>query len=341
MGYSDGRKQVERILDLARTLEISSGIRVAVLARLYGVDKTRIYSDLKILENHYSVEKKQGVYRIRGKRKLNWPNITKGEARNLKLVIEASPLAKQARFAELLKSLLEKLHQPLAAYIEKALGAKAGPLHESQANYLESGDISIQLKSEDTRTDSDAYFDVLEKALLNRRSVRANYLPGGKTESVEHVLHPYAIFFRKSDWYLEARSNLSENTSLTFKILRFRSITLTDEVFETPADFSLPEDLASRWELFSGEPINITLKIAPHKAYLVTEKERHPSQEIIERCADGSVIVGYEVPKEEFTFWVLSLGDAVEVLEPAEFRTEFGEIVRRMHGIYFGNLKGS
>ena len=341
MGYSDGRKQVERILDLARTLEISSGIRVAVLARLYGVDKTRIYSDLKILENHYSVEKKQGVYRIRGKRKLNWPNITKGEARNLKLVIEASPLAKQARFAELLKSLLEKLHQPLAAYIEKALGAKAGPLHESQANYLESSDISIQLKPEDTRTDSDAYFDVLEKALLNRRAVRANYLPGGKTESVEHVLHPYAIFFRKSDWYLEARSNLSENTSLTFKILRFRSITLTDEVFETPADFSLPEDLASRWELFSGEPVNITLRIAAHKAYLVEEKERHPSQEIVERCADGSVIVGYEVPKEEFTFWVLSLGDAVEVLEPPEFRSEFQEIVRRMHGIYSGNLEGS
>lgn len=339
MGYSDGRKQVERILDLARTLEISSGIRVAVLARLYGVDQTRIYSDLKILEKHYLVEKKQGVYRIRGERKLSWPNITKGEARNLKLVIEASPLAKQERFAELLKSLLEKLHQPLAAYIEKALGAKAGTLHESQANYLQSGDISIQLKSEDTRTDSNAYFDVLEKALLNRRAVRANYLPGGKTESVEHVLHPYAIFFRKSDWYLEARSNLSESTSLTFKILRFRSITLTDEVFETPADFSLPEDLASRWELFSGEPINITLRIAAHKAYLVEEKQRHPSQEIIERCADGAVIVGYEVPKEDFTFWVLSLGDAVEVLEPPEFRSEFQEIVRRMHEVYSGELK--
>ena len=81
--------------------------------------------------------------------------------------------------------------------------------------------------------------------------------------------------------------------------------------------------------------MNVTLKIAAHKAYLVEEKQRHPSQEIIERCADGAVIVRYEVPKEEFTFWVLSLGDAVEVLEPSEFRSEFQETVQRMHGIYF------
>ena len=113
---------------------------------------------------------------------------------------------------------------------------------------------------------------------------------------------------------------------------------LTDETFEMPADFSLSEDLASRWELFSGDPIRVTLKIAEHKAYLVTEKERHRSQEIIERCADGSVVVRYEVPKEEFTFWVLSLGDAVEVLDPPEFRAEFQEIVHGMHEVYSGDL---
>ena len=112
--------------------------------------------------------------------------------------------------------------------------------------------------------------------------------------------------------------------------------------FEPSEDFSLSENLASRWELFSGEPINVKLKIAAHKAYLVEEKQRHPSQEIVERCADGAVIVRYEVPKEEFTFWgVESRRDAAEVLEPTEFRWEFQEIVQRMHGLYFGDLEVS
>ena len=103
-------------------------------------------------------------------------------------------------------------------------------------------------------------------------------------------------------------------------------------------DFSLSEDLASRWELFSGDPIHVTLKIAAHKAYLVTEKERHRSQEIIEQCPDGAVIVRYEVPKEDFTFWVLSLGDAVEVLDPPEFRDRIsGDCASDVHGIYSKN----
>lgn len=339
MGYSDGRKQVRRILDLVRTLERTPGMRVAALARLYDVDKSRIYNDLKILEEYYIVEKKDGAYRIQGQHKMPAPRITKEEARNLKLVIEASPLAKQPHFAKSLKSLLRRLHPSLAKYIEETLQREAGTLQEAEADYLQSDSVSIQLKSDSFHTESDTYFGVLEKALLTRRAVRASYLPGGKTESIEHVLHPYAIFFRREDWYLEARSDLSENASLTFKILRFQKVELTSETFEPPADFSLSEDLASRWELFSGDPISVTLKIAAHKVYLVTEKERHQSQEIIERCTDGSVIVRYEVPKEEFTFWVLSLGDAVEVLEPPEFRAEFGKILRRMHSIYSGDLE--
>ncbi len=340
MGYSDGRKQVQRILDLVGTLERSSGMKVAMLARLYDVDKSRIYSDLKILEEYYNVEKRQGFYRIRGQRKMPSPRITKAEARNLKLVIEASPLAKQPRFSNSLKSVLERLHPSLAKYIEKTLEEKeADTLHEAEADYLQSNSVSIQLKSDGFHTESDAYFDILEKALLTRKAVRASYLSGGKTESIEHLLHPYAIFFRKDDWYLEARSNLSEHASLTFKILRFQRIELTEETFEPPADFSLSEDLASRWELFSGEPICVTLKIAAHKAYLVTEKERHRSQEIIEQCPDGAVIVRYEVPKEGFIFWVLSLGDAVEVLDPPEFRAESQEIVNRMYEIYSGDLE--
>ena len=334
MGYSDGRKQVQRILDLVRTLERSSGMKVAALARLYDVDKSRIYNDLKILEKYYIVEKRDACYRIQGQRTVPWPSITKAEARNLRLVIEASPLAKQPRFAKSLKSLLERLHPPLGEYIEKALEKETDTLHEAEADYLQSNSVSIQLKSDRFHTESDGYFGVLEKALLTQRAVRASYLPGGKTEPIEHLLHPYAIFFRKDDWYLEARSNLSENASLTFKILRFREVELTDERFKPPAEFSLSENLDSRWELFSGEPITVTLKIAAHKAYLVTEKERHRSQEIVERGPDGSVIVRYEVPKEEFTFWVLSLGDAVEVLDPPEFRAEFREIVKRMHDVY-------
>ena len=77
--------------------------------------------------------------------------------------------------------------------------------------------------------DVEQHFRVLEEALYEQKTVRASYQPGGKPEPVIHLLHPYAIFFRKEDWYLEARSNRSDNPSLTFKIVRFRRVTLSDE----------------------------------------------------------------------------------------------------------------
>ena len=248
-------------------------------------------------------------------------------------MITASPLAKAQRFEEPLKSVLAKLNTSLAEHIQSKLEEDT-PARLERIDNADAVDEDFYLSedidhySSDSDNDAERNFRVLEEALYEQKVVRASYQPAEKRSLLNIILHPYAIFFRKSDWYLEAKSNQSENASLTFKILRFQRVMLTDETFETPADFSLSEDLASRWELFSGDPIRVTLKIAAHKAYLVTEKERHRSQEIIERCADGAVVVRYEVPKEDFTFWVLSLGDAVEVLDPPGFRAEFQEIVR-------------
>ena len=347
MGYGDGRAQLRRILSLIDRLQKTTrGIRVRDLVDFYDVDITRIYEDLKVIGDFYELEKDRGTYWIDATRPLRWPRITREEARVLELVITASPLAKEPRFEKTLKNVLEKLDRSLAKHIQLKL-EKGTPVQLESSKRANETVEHLHL-AEDAASYSDSsedeveqHFRILEEALYQQKAVRATYQPGGQVESVRHVLYPYAIFFRKDDWYLEARSDRSQNASLTFKILRFRKVESTDETFETPTDFSLSENLASRWELFSGEPINMTLKIAAHKAYLVEEKQRHPSQEIMERCPDGSVIVGYEVPKADFTFWVLSLGDAVEVLDPPEFRAEFGEIVRRMHDVYSGDMKAS
>ncbi|MCY4568170.1 MAG: WYL domain-containing protein [Candidatus Poribacteria bacterium] len=339
MGYNDGRKQVRRILRIIDRLQKSNGIRVRDLADFYDVDITRIYEDLKIIKDFYDLRKDKGDYWIESFRPLHWPRITSEDAQVLELVITASPLARDTRFEASLKRVLKNLDTSLAEHIQSKL-EKDIPAQLERVHTVDEADERLHLSesaadySRDNDDNAERHFRVLEEALYEQKVVRAVYQPAGKTEFVKHSLQPYAIFFRKEDWYLEALSNLSENRSLTFKILRFRNVMLTNETFETPTDFSLSEDLASRWELFSGEPINVKLKIAAHKAYLVTEKERHPSQEIVERCADGAVIVRYEVPKAEFTFWVLSLGDAAEILDPPEFRAEFQEIVHRMHGIY-------
>ena len=248
MGYSDGRKQIRRILSIIKRLKKSRRIRVRDLVGFYDVDITRIYEDLKIIKEFYPLKKDKGDYWIESIRPISWPRITSEEAQVLELVITASPLAKEQRFEAPLKSVLEKLDTSLAEHIQSKLQENV-PTQLERINNDDEVDKHLHLSEnvEDySDNDVEKHFRVLEEALYEQKAVRATYQPGGKAEFVRHILHPYAIFFRKSDWYLEARSNQSEHRSLTFKILRFQRVTLTDDTFETPADFSLSEDLASR-----------------------------------------------------------------------------------------------
>ena len=118
MGYSDGRKQVRRILSIIDRLQKKRCIRVRDLAEFYDVDITRIYDDLKVVEDFYDLKRDGGDYWIESERLLRWPRITVEESRVLELVIAASPLAKEPRFEKVLKRVLEKL--------DTSLGLKKG-----------------------------------------------------------------------------------------------------------------------------------------------------------------------------------------------------------------------
>ena len=74
MGYSDGRKQMRRILSIIERLQKSTrGIRVRDLVDFYDVDITRIYEDLKIIKDFYALKKDKGSYWIESVRPLRWP----------------------------------------------------------------------------------------------------------------------------------------------------------------------------------------------------------------------------------------------------------------------------
>ena len=200
MGYSDGRKQIRRILSIIKRLQKSRGIRVRDLVGFYDVDITRIYEDLKIIKEFYELKKDKGYYWIESFRSLHWPRITSEEAQALELVITASPLAKEPRFEALLKSVLEKLDTSLAEHIQAKLEKNVPAQLERVDN---SGEIEERLRLsegvEDYRADNDVerHFRILEEALYEQRVVRATYQPGGKTEFVRHILHPYAHLLPK------------------------------------------------------------------------------------------------------------------------------------------------
>ena len=308
-------RQVERILDLARLLTGKKYWKRSELVAIYDVDPATINRHINVLRSIYC--------QIEGGRKRGWRiseqsfpmPITPSEIQALELYVESLP--SEAKL--ILTKLIEKLNITLKDRIRTA---------------IDEDQLLNNLLSVEQRAIYDQNFERLETASEDKHVVRVVYRSPRDRQAKEHLLEPYGIFFRGSDWRLFAKSDSSEKRWLQFKILRFEQVEITTSGFEIPSDFVLDKEVEKMWESYGGEPVEIKIKIMSSKSYLVEERMRHPSQEIIDKLPDGAVIVKYFVPKDEFSWWILSLGANVEVLEPAWFRKEVAEESEKIAEIY-------
>lgn len=99
--------------------------------------------------------------------------------------------------------------------------------------------------------------------------------------------------------------------------------------FEAPTDFRPDAYFSSQFGLFHGEEAaTVRVRFAPGAARYARERLWHASQ----RCTDlgdGGCELGWRIPlTPDLRSWLLSFGDAVEVLEPPELRAEVAGALR-------------
>jgi predicted DNA-binding transcriptional regulator YafY len=98
-----------------------------------------------------------------------------------------------------------------------------------------------------------------------------------------------------------------------------------------PPDFDANAYLANSWGIMRGVGLTeVVLQFSPNVAALLRERTWHPSQ-TIDELADGGLLLTVRVSDpREMRPWIRSWGADVEVLEPAELRTEMAEQARRL-----------
>ena len=123
----------------------------------------------------------------------------------------------------------------------------------------------------------------------------------------------------------------------TYKVERIRSSTLTADRYQIPEDFDPDRFLANSWGIWSSEgtaTAEVRLRFDPSVAHRVREVVWHRSQRLAE-LPDGGVELTVTVAGIiEIRPWILSWGDAVEVLDPPELRTLVSDVVRRASARY-------
>lgn len=321
----DGERAFGKRDRLARMLRVVAvlrghpdGIRPAEIARRVGVATRTVYRDLRALEEEVGVAvwSDEGRWGVVGTEFLPPLKLTLDEA--MAVVLSARLMVRYAdKYDPDLASAFEKLEgvlpPTLAAHVERTLDVLSQ--HARDAAFSER-------------------VHRLTRAWADRRVVELEYEPARYAPEstprraivqpwlIEPSLQTHALYLIGWD---ETRGGLR-----TFKIERIRDVVLTPRTFEPPEEAILERDLRRAWDIIADQaPTAVVLRFDASVATRVGETTWHPTQRL-EPQPDGSLLFRATVAGPiEIRLWILSWGDAVEVLEPAALRDDVRATLRR------------
>ncbi len=166
-------------------------------------------------------------------------------------------------------------------------------------------------------------FDELKNAIVGKRVLNIRYCGASGAASWRRV-KPFKLVFKDRYWYLQAWCLKADDYRL-FKVSRITESKAEEETFADafedapPLEFGMPGET----KLHKAQ-----LLFSPEAAYRVYDEF---DGEMIQKQADGSLLVETEMPEEGwFIDYLLSFGEFLTVLEPREWKTHLAENAQKI-----------
>ena len=318
------RDRVARLTRVVRLLQANpNGIRIDDLAKRLGMSKRTAYRDLVALQDELKIGtwSDNGVWGVMDDSFMPTLQLTRQEA--MAIVLAARLMVRYA----------DKYDPALASTFEK-LG---GVLPRALAEHVEQT-LAILAKAPRDERFSD-HVETLTRAWAERRVVTIDYEPakyGPQSTRRTATVRPYLIEPSLQTHALYLIGFDEEKAGLrTFKIERIRAISMTPRTFEPPDPAATQDALRGAWDIIADQsPIDVVLRFVPDVAARVQETIWHSSQTTALE-EDGSLTWrGTVAGPVEIRLWIMSWGDEVEVLEPADLRADVRDRLGRARARY-------
>lgn len=191
--------------------------------------------------------------------------------------------------------------------IDELLTKLGGLFQTRAANWIEvdfSGWVQNRPKQE--------IFNLIKEAIFNKHTITFQYFDSSGKRTDRRV-HPYKLVFKSKDWYLYGCC-LQRNDSRFFKLTRIKELEILTETFSPVFIPSVVEK-----QISSGKTIKTKLKFKKQAAFRVCDE----FADAVTEDAQGNLYVQTDLPDNEMLYsYILSFGDAVEVLEPGRVREQ-------------------
>lgn len=176
--------------------------------------------------------------------------------------------------------------------------------------------------------------ETVYEALLAERQLTVKYIKRGKKAAVEYRIHPVAAIQRGHVSYLYCRFADYEDLR-TLAIHRIQSATMLDEASTIPADFSIDEVIETgKFGFCTKGMITLEAVLYNSESDILFETPLSRDQTLTEQ-EDGSVRLVANVPHTlQLEWWLLGLGDGVEVIKPESLREQMASNIDKMQARY-------
>lgn len=300
-----------RMMSILIHLQTRSLIKAQELSDILETDLKTVYRDIESLRTaHIPIESKSGRYGgyfLPRDFYFKTPKLTADEVAALFLAGEILTKKNGFIFEKDFRSLLSKMAKGLS---KKEIEASSGKI----------ASISYEIEALKTKI-METNFYIIEKAILDKKSLEVKYYTFSRNEIRQRVLDPYHLIYKSGAWYLIAYCHWRKDIKI-FRVDRMDNVKPLNRKFKVREDFSLNEYLKNSWQITRGEEIEVKIRFFSPASKFVQEMEWLPTQKIQQEDNENIIFCAKVSGLLEIKQWVLGFGKYAEVIEPKTLRNE-------------------
>lgn len=179
------------------------------------------------------------------------------------------------------------------------------------------------------------FLPVILDAMKACKVLSMTYQGFSHDEPHAYDVHPYCVKLFRQRWYLVAFSTARHEVR-TYAVDRIKALAPQRSKFKMPENFSPASFFSNSYGVMMGSemPQDIKISVDAEQANYLRSLPLHHSQHEQVRGAEHSVFTFHLCPEYDFIKELLSMGRAVEVIEPASLRAKVAAIAHEMSNMY-------
>lgn len=162
-----------------------------------------------------------------------------------------------------------------------------------------------------------SHIETIREAILASSQIKVSYTKRHQTTARDVILEPYGLLYGQRPYLIAKQAGKPEVRH--YRLQGLENVTLTNTAFNRDEDFELAQYGRRLFGVFNEEPFDVCWRFTPKAAGDAAEYVFHPDQKH-EWQTDGSLDVKFRAAgAQEMAWHLMTWGDAVKVLEPANF----------------------